>query len=112
MPDAPGFAHDDGLAAVPRVPSTSGPPSPGAAPDPTSGEPAARAPDSRERRWRTALLGVAVFLTIFLGVTVRLFVWPERGLPSRASAIVMLDSPDRPLSIAVRLAAEHRAPFL
>ena len=33
-------------------------------------------------------------------------------MPSRVDAIVMLDSPGRPLNVAVRLAARHRAPFL
>jgi hypothetical protein len=52
-------------------------------------------------------------LALFLRVTAGLFVWPEQGVASRASAIVMLDSPGHhPLSVALRLAREHRAPFL
>ena len=33
-------------------------------------------------------------------------------MPPRVDAIVMLDSPGHPLDVAVRLAAQHRAPFL
>ena len=33
-------------------------------------------------------------------------------MPSRVDAIVMLDSPGHALNVALRLAAQHRAPFL
>jgi len=44
--------------------------------------------------------------------TARLFVWPDQGMPPTVSAIVMLDRPGGRLSNALRLAAQHRAPFL
>ena len=49
---------------------------------------------------------------VVCAATARLFVWPDQGMPSRVDAIVMLDSPGHPLNVAVRLAAQHRAPFL
>jgi hypothetical protein len=55
---------------------------------------------------------LAVVLVVFCAVTARLFVWPEQGMPSRVDAIVMLDSPGHPLKFALRLAAQHRAPYL
>ena len=55
---------------------------------------------------------LTVVFVVFCAATARLFVWPDQGMPSRVDAIVMLDSPGRPLNIAVRLAGQHRAPFL
>jgi hypothetical protein len=54
---------------------------------------------------------VAVFF-VACAMIARLFIWPEQGMPSRVDAIVMLDSPGHPLNFAVRLAEQHRAPFL
>lgn len=51
-------------------------------------------------------------LVAFLGATARLFVWPDRGMPPAVSAIVSLDRPGGTLTPALRLAAQHRAPFL
>jgi hypothetical protein len=51
-------------------------------------------------------------LLVVCALTTRLFVWPAQGMPSRVDAIVMLDSPGHPLTLAVRLAAQHRAPYL
>ena len=62
--------------------------------------------------WRRALIALAVVVIAFSAVTARLFIWPAQGMPARVSAIVMLDSPGDALSVAVRLATQHRAPFL
>jgi hypothetical protein len=61
------------------------------------------------RRVLIALVAVVIALS---AATARLFIWPARGMPARVSAIVMLDSPGNVLSVAVRLAEQHRAPFL
>jgi hypothetical protein len=54
---------------------------------------------------------IAIFIA-FCAATARLFIWPEQGMPARVDAIMMLDSPGRPLNVAVRLAAQYRAQFL
>ena len=48
----------------------------------------------------------------FVLVTARLFVWPALGMPTHVSAIVLLAGPGDRLSVAERLAREHRAPLL
>jgi len=80
-------------------------------PEMTDG-PAIRGPSRGGKRWRTALVALAVMFIVVCAATARLFVWPDQGMPSRVDAIVMLDSPGHPLNVAVRLAAQHRAPFL
>lgn len=75
---------------------------------------------SAARRWRLLtsvgwrkLLAVAVVLVaLFAAVTARVLVWPPQGAPGRVSAIVMLAGPGDRLPVALRLAAEHRAPVL
>ena len=67
---------------------------------------------ARGKRRRRTLIAVTVVFVVFCAATARLFVWPDQGMPSRVDAIVMLDSPGRPLNVAVRLAEQHRAPFL
>jgi hypothetical protein len=62
--------------------------------------------------WRRALIALAVVVIAVGVVTARLFIWPAKGMPAHADAIVMLDSPGDPLNVALRLAAQHRAPFL
>jgi hypothetical protein len=42
----------------------------------------------------------------------RLFIWPDQGMPAQVSAIVMLDGPGGRLTTALDLAYQHRAPFL
>lgn len=69
-------------------------------------------PRSRAHRWRTALIALVIVVLAAAAVTARLFVWPAQGMPARVSAVVMLDSPGGALDVAVRLAAQHRAPFL
>jgi uncharacterized SAM-binding protein YcdF (DUF218 family) len=66
------------------------------------------------RHWRRAAVTAAVVVTLFVAATVRLFVFPARGMPSHVDAIVMLDGPGNPgrLATALRLAKEHRAPAL
>jgi uncharacterized SAM-binding protein YcdF (DUF218 family) len=67
------------------------------------------APSRATRRLFAAL--VAVLLT-FGVITARLFVWPAQGMPASVSAIVMLAGPGNRLSLALRLAQQHRAPVL
>ncbi len=55
---------------------------------------------------------LAVILIALGAGTARLLVWPDQGMPARVSAIVMLDSPGDALNVALRLAQQHRAPFL
>jgi hypothetical protein len=75
--------------------------------------PAARVPSRLRMRWRKALIVLAVLFVTFWALTARLFIWPAQGMPPRVSAIVMLDGPGgNSLNVAVRLAAQHRAPFL
>jgi len=69
-------------------------------------------PSRRSRIWRKLLVALAVAFIVVCAATAQLFIWPAQGMPPRVSAIVMLDSPDRPLNVALRLAAQHRAPFL
>ncbi len=69
-------------------------------------------PSPRGRIRRRLLAALAAALIVVCAATARLFIWPAQGMPPRVSAIVMLDSPGRALNVAVRLAAQHRAPFL
>ena len=77
-----------------------------------SGGPLISVRSRRGKRWHKALIAMAAVFIAFCAATARLFVWPDQGMPPHVSAIVMLDSPGHPLNAAVRLAAQHRAPFL
>jgi uncharacterized SAM-binding protein YcdF (DUF218 family) len=59
---------------------------------------------------------MAVVLVILVlaatAVTARLFIWPERRMPPRVSAIVMLNGPGDRLHTALDLAWQHRAPYV
>ncbi len=44
--------------------------------------------------------------------TVRLFIWPDQGMPARVGAIVMLNGPGDRLDTALDLAWQHRASFV
>jgi hypothetical protein len=96
-------AHDASL--LPASVSANDAPAP-------SGEPDAGVPSRRGGRGRKALITLAAVFILVCAATAQLFVWPDQGMPARVSAIVMLDSPGHPLEVALRLAAQHRAPFL
>ena len=64
------------------------------------------------RRWRRLTAIVAIVIIAVSAASARLFVWPARGMPPQVSAIVSLDTPGGTLSTALRLAEQHRAPFL
>jgi uncharacterized SAM-binding protein YcdF (DUF218 family) len=64
------------------------------------------------RFWRRALATTLVLLLAFAVATARIIVWPAQGMPSQVDAIVMLAGPGNRLPIALRLAAERRAPVL
>ena len=55
---------------------------------------------------------LAVIVVAALAATAPLFVWPDRGMPPKADALVSLDTDDGNLNFALRLARQHRAPFL
>jgi hypothetical protein len=57
-------------------------------------------------------MALTIAFCVICAATARLFIWPDQGMPPRVDAIMMLDSPGRPLNVAVRLAAQHRARFL
>lgn len=62
--------------------------------------------------WHLWALAGATVCLLLGALTACLFVWPAQGMPARVDAIVMLDGPGDTLSIAGRLAAQHRARFL
>ncbi|MBV9384296.1 MAG: hypothetical protein JO242_26990 [Streptosporangiaceae bacterium] len=69
--------------------------------------------ERRGMRWRKALIALTVIFATFCAATARLFIWPAQGVPPWVSAIVMVDGPGGgALSVAMRLAAQHRAAFL
>ena len=69
-------------------------------------------PSGRARRLRRALIAAAAVILLLAGLTARLFVWPPAGMPDRVDAILMLNTPNDPLPVALQLAREHRARFL
>lgn len=69
-------------------------------------------PARRGQRRHKVLITLAAAFVLLCAVTARLFIWPAQGMPSRVDAIVMLDSPGYPLEFTLRLAEQHRAPFL
>lgn len=62
------------------------------------------------RRLLTAVLVVSVI--IVSAATARLFIWPDRGVPTHVSAIVMLNGNGDRLNTALNLARQHRAPIV
>jgi uncharacterized SAM-binding protein YcdF (DUF218 family) len=66
----------------------------------------------RPRRRRFLIAAAALLLAVFAAATARLFVWPERGMPARVDAIVMLNGPGDRLPTALSLAWAHRAPVV
>ena len=48
----------------------------------------------------------------FAAATARVLIWPGELVPAKADAIVMLAGPGGRLPVALRLAAQHRAPVL
>lgn len=61
------------------------------------------------RRWS---LVVVVLVIAVSAATLRLFIWPDRGMPTRVSAIVMLNGTGDRLGTALDLAWQHRAAFV
>lgn len=75
---------------------------------------AARVPEPRRQGRRRRLIAavLAVVLAAFCGVTARLFMFPARGMPARVDAIVMLAGQGDRYHEALKLARQHRAPYL
>lgn len=70
-------------------------------------------PSPRQGRFRQKVVAVLALGVIALGAaTARLFIWPDRGMPARVSAIVMLNGPGDRLDTALDLAWQHRVPFV
>jgi uncharacterized SAM-binding protein YcdF (DUF218 family) len=64
------------------------------------------------RIWRRVVVVLFILFVAFAGATARIIVWPAEGMPSRVDAVVMLAGPGNRLPVALRLAAERRAPVL
>lgn len=64
------------------------------------------------RWWPRGLAAFACLCVMFGAATARVLVWPVQSVPSTASAIVMLAGPGDRMSLALRLAAGHKAPVL
>lgn len=69
-------------------------------------------PGSIRRAIRRILVGLAVLVLLLAAATARLIVWPASGMPSHVDAIVMMAGPGDRLSLALKLAREHRASTL
>ena len=54
---------------------------------------------------------LAMFIA-FCAISVRLFVWPDTGMPARVDAIVVLGGDGDRLDLGMQLAREDRAPYL
>jgi len=67
---------------------------------------------SPRRRWKRAVLVLALVVTLFAAATARLFVWPARGVPRHADAIVLFNGHGNRLDEALALAYTHVAPNL
>jgi hypothetical protein len=63
-------------------------------------------------RQRKILAMIAALSVVFAAATARLLIWPVEWTPPKADAIVMLAGPGDRLPVALRLAAEQRAPVL
>ena len=59
---------------------------------------------------RRTLILSAVAGTVFIGATARLFVWPARGVPAHADAIVLFNGKGDRIDEAFALAYGHLAP--
>ena len=66
----------------------------------------------RPRRRRFLIAAAAFLVVVFCAATARLFVWPERGMPARVNAIVMLNGQGNRLPTTLDLAWAHRAPVV
>jgi hypothetical protein len=68
--------------------------------------------DQGRRRRRLVAAALAVVLAAYCATTARLFMFPARGMPAHADAIVMLGGRGDRYGEAVKLAQQHRAPYL
>ena len=64
------------------------------------------------RPGRVAIATASVLVIAFVAATARLYVWPARGAPAHADAIVMFDGSGARLPVALGLARAHVAPNL
>jgi hypothetical protein len=69
-------------------------------------------PHVTRRSWRKRTLLCLVVAVVFAAATARLFVWPARGVPARADAIVLFNGHGKRLDEALGLAYAHIAPNL
>ncbi len=93
----------------PRVPDES--PSAGGTPGPADST-AASPRKRRRKRLRSVAIALVILVIAVSAATARLFIWPDRGMPARVSAIVMMNGTGDRLDTALDLAWQHRAPFV
>jgi uncharacterized SAM-binding protein YcdF (DUF218 family) len=73
----------------------------------------AAAPRNRCRpRRRFIAAALAVVIVAFGAATARLFIFPARGMPAHVDAIIMLNGRGDRFGEALKLASQHRAPYL
>jgi hypothetical protein len=65
-----------------------------------------------ERSWPKRMLVILAVVVVFMAATARLFVWPARGVPAHADAIVLFNGHGNRLDGALGLAYAHVAPNL
>ena len=63
-------------------------------------------------RWRWITTLVVVLVIASCGVTTRLFVWPQTGIPARVNAIVVIGGLGDRLDYGLELAREGKASYL
>ncbi len=61
------------------------------------------------RPFRRLIMTLAALVLVFAVASAFLFVWPDRGMPARVSAIVVLGGAGDRIPFALRLAAGHHA---
>jgi hypothetical protein len=87
---------------------------PAATPQPSQQDPgqapAPRNPGRGRRRFIAAAL--AVLVAAFCVTTARLFMFPARGMPAHVDAVIMLGGRGDRFHEALKLAYQHRAPYL
>jgi uncharacterized SAM-binding protein YcdF (DUF218 family) len=64
------------------------------------------------RRCRVIAASLLTLVVLFCGVTVRLFVLPATGMPTRVNAIVVLGGQGNRLGLGLQLAQQGHAPYL
>jgi hypothetical protein len=85
---------------------------PAASPSQGKADTSAPRPGPRRNGRRRLAITVVIVVIAICPSTARLFIWPDQGMPTQVSAIVMLNGTGDRLDTALRLAWQHRAPFV